>query len=112
MSRSASAAPGSPATVEKRRNASVFLPIAEKSFAFEYLEMSLVMVSVPKAPEPLYCSGIRLWLVRTDRGECDRSRRLASARACSLRPRRDKWHDGKVFRNASRKRIMREIEDS
>ena len=34
MSRSASAAPRSPATVEKRTNRSVFLPTSEKTFAF------------------------------------------------------------------------------
>ena len=34
MSRSASAAPRSPATVEKRANIGVCLPISEKIFAF------------------------------------------------------------------------------
>src|SRR5450756_97584 len=54
-SRSASAAPRSPATEEKRANMSVFLPTAEKIFAFVYLVMSWVTVKVPNAPEPLAC---------------------------------------------------------
>src|SRR3546814_17188518 len=55
MSRSASAAPRSPATVVKRANISVFLPTFEKIAARVYLLMSLVTVKVPKAPEPLAC---------------------------------------------------------
>src|SRR5690606_21782485 len=55
MSRSASAAPRSPATVVKRANISVFLPTDSKIFARVYLVMSLVTVKVPKAPEPLAC---------------------------------------------------------
>src|SRR3990170_697900 len=55
ISRSASAAPRSPATVEKRTNASVFLPMAEKTLALVYLVMSWVPVKVPKAPDPLAC---------------------------------------------------------
>jgi hypothetical protein len=55
MSRSASAAPRSPATVEKRRKRSVLLPTCEKIFAFVYFVMSWVTVKVPKAPEPLAC---------------------------------------------------------
>ena len=55
MSRSASAAPRSPATVVKRANISVFLPTALKIFARVYRVMSLVTVNVPKAPEPLAC---------------------------------------------------------
>jgi hypothetical protein len=47
MSRSASAAPRSPATVEKRANRSVFLPTWEKIFALVYLVMSWVTVKVP-----------------------------------------------------------------
>ncbi len=47
MSRSASAAPRSPATVEKRANSSVFLPFLENSAALVYLVMSLVTVNVP-----------------------------------------------------------------
>jgi len=42
--------PISPATVEKRASISVFLPTSEKTLAFEYRVMSLVIVSVPKAP--------------------------------------------------------------
>src|SRR5690606_1994994 len=55
MSRSASAAPRSPATVVKRANISVCLPTLEKIAARVYLVMSLVTVKVPKAPEPLAC---------------------------------------------------------
>src|SRR5471032_2876625 len=55
MSRSASAAPRSPATVEKRMKMSVFLPTSENSAARVYLLMSWVTVKVPKAPEPLAC---------------------------------------------------------
>jgi len=55
MSRSASAAPRSPATVEKRTKRSVFLPIFEKILARVYFVMSWVTVKVPKAPEPLAC---------------------------------------------------------
>src|ERR1700712_2382577 len=55
MSRSASAAPRSPATVEKRANISVFLPIAEKIAARVYLVMSWVTVKVPNAPDPFAC---------------------------------------------------------
>ncbi len=55
MSRSASAAPRSPATVEKRTKTSVFLPGAEKSLARVYRVMSLVTVNVPYAPEPFAC---------------------------------------------------------
>ena len=47
--------PRSPATVEKRANSSVFLPISEKIFALVYLVMSCVTVKVPYAPEPLAC---------------------------------------------------------
>ena len=55
MSRSASAAPRSPATVEKRANIGVFLPISEKILALLYLVMSWVTVKVPNAPAPLAC---------------------------------------------------------
>src|SRR5690625_1271277 len=55
MSRSASAAPRSPATVLKRANISVFLPTSLKMLARVYWVMSLVTVKVPKAPEPLAC---------------------------------------------------------
>src|SRR5664280_218341 len=55
MSRSASAAPRSPATVEKRANMSVFLPTEEKMLAFVYAVMSCVVVKVPNAPEPFAC---------------------------------------------------------
>src|SRR3546814_13166762 len=55
MSRSASAAPRSPATVVKRANISVFLPTFEKIAARVYLLMSLVTEKVPKAPEHLAC---------------------------------------------------------
>ena len=55
MSRSASAAPRSPATVEKRMKTSVFLPISEKSLALVNRVMSWVTVNVPKAPDPLAC---------------------------------------------------------
>ena len=55
MSRSASAAPRSPATVEKRTRQSVFLPTCEKIEARVYLVMSCVTVKVPKAPDPLAC---------------------------------------------------------
>ena len=67
MSRSASAAPRSPATVENRTKQSVFFPILEKMEALVYWEMSLVTVKVPNAPEPLACmrrSGI------TSRSKC------------------------------------------
>ena len=55
MSRSASAAPRSPATVVKRANISVFLPTFEKIAARVYFVMSWVTVKVPNAPEPLAC---------------------------------------------------------
>ncbi len=55
MSRSASAAPRSPATVEKRANISVCLPISENILALVYLVISCVTVKVPKAPDPLAC---------------------------------------------------------
>ena len=55
MSRSASAAPRSPATVEKRTNNGVCLPTSEKIFAFVYFVISLVTVKVPNAPDPLAC---------------------------------------------------------
>src|SRR6266404_2347478 len=67
MSRSASAAPRSPATVEKRANIGVCLPISEKIFAFVKRVMSCVTVKVPWAPQPLACirrSGI------TSRSKC------------------------------------------
>ena len=47
MSRSASAAPRSPATVEKRKKQSVFLPTVEKILALVYWVMSWVTVNVP-----------------------------------------------------------------
>ena len=56
MSRSASAAPRSPATVEKRANISVFANF-RKIFARVYSVMSLVTVKVPNAPEPLRAYG-------------------------------------------------------
>jgi len=46
-SRSASAAPRSPATVENRKKHGVFLPVAEKRSALVYSVMSPVTVSVP-----------------------------------------------------------------
>src|SRR5690625_1100634 len=55
ISRSASAAPRSPATVEKRMNRSVSLPTPLKTAALVYWLMSLVTVNLPKAPEPLAC---------------------------------------------------------
>src|SRR5690554_7098538 len=55
MSRSASAAPRSPATVEKRANRGVRLPIRENSAALVYRVMSWVTTNSPKAPEPLAC---------------------------------------------------------
>ncbi|MPM34134.1 hypothetical protein SDC9_80716 [bioreactor metagenome] len=55
MSRSASAAPRSPATVENRTKASVFLPTSLKIFALVHAVMSFVTVNVPKAPLPLAC---------------------------------------------------------
>ena len=55
ISRSASAAPRSPATVEKRTNKSVCLPTSENTFAFVYLVMSFVTVKVPNAPDPFAC---------------------------------------------------------
>src|SRR5215472_2015261 len=67
MSRSASAAPRSPATVEKRANIGVCLPISEKIFAFVKRVMSCVTVKVPWAPQPFACirrSGI------TSRSKC------------------------------------------
>src|SRR5437660_5623094 len=67
MSRSASAAPRSPATVEKRANIGVCLPIALKIFALVKRVMSCVTVKVPWAPQPLACmrrSGI------TSRSKC------------------------------------------
>jgi hypothetical protein len=63
MSRSASAAPRSPATTEKRANMGVCLPISEKIFAFVKRVMSCVTVKVPWAPQPFACirrSGIYL----------------------------------------------------
>jgi len=47
MSRSASAAPRSPATVENRTTISVFLPTSAKTLADVYCVMSLVTVKVP-----------------------------------------------------------------
>src|ERR1700741_5024970 len=67
MSRSASAAPRSPATTEKRANIGVCLPISEKIFAFVKRVMSCVTVKVPCAPQPFACmrrSGI------TSRSKC------------------------------------------
>src|SRR4051812_33468997 len=67
MSRSASAAPRSPATVEKRTNIGVCLPIALKIFALVKRVISCVTVKVPWAPQPLACmrrSGI------TSRSKC------------------------------------------
>src|SRR5271167_756334 len=67
MSRSASAAPRSPATVEKRANIGVFLPIAANIFALVKRVMSCVTVRVPWAPHPFACmrrSGI------TSRSNC------------------------------------------
>src|ERR1700731_1599983 len=67
ISRSASAAPRSPATVEKRANIGVCLPISEKIFAFVKRVMSCVTVKVPWAPQPFACmrrSGI------TSRSKC------------------------------------------
>src|SRR5260370_32980354 len=67
MSLSASAAPRSPATVEKRANISVCLRTSEKICALVYLVMSWVTVNVPKAPAPFACirrSGI------TSRSKC------------------------------------------
>lgn len=46
-----SAEPLSPPTVEKRIASGVFFPTWEKTFAIEYLEMSLVTSKYPKAPE-------------------------------------------------------------
>src|SRR5699024_3999307 len=46
ISRSWSAAPRSPVTVEKRANMSVFLPTTENIFAFVYFVMSLVTLNV------------------------------------------------------------------
>src|SRR6266404_7708472 len=45
-SRTVSAEPNSPATVEKRDTVSVFLPISLNSFALVYLVMSYVTVKV------------------------------------------------------------------
>src|SRR6516162_4967649 len=56
-----------PATVEKRANIGVCLPISEKIFAFVKRVMSCVTVKVPWAPQPLACirrSGI------TSRSKC------------------------------------------
>src|SRR6266851_1872603 len=67
MSRSASAAPRSPATVEKRANIGVFLPISAKILALVKRVMSCVTVKVPWAPQPFACmrrSGI------TSRSKC------------------------------------------
>src|SRR3954468_2904398 len=67
MSRSASAAPRSPATVEKRANMGVCLPTALKIFALVKRVMSCVTVKVPWAPQPFACirrSGI------TSRSKC------------------------------------------
>src|ERR1700730_9543481 len=67
MSRSASAAPRSRATVEQRTNTGVCLPIALKIFALVKRVMSCVTVKVPWAPQPLACmrrSGI------TSRSKC------------------------------------------
>ena len=55
MSRSASAAPRSPATVEKRMKSSHWLPSAEKIAARVSSGMERVTVKVPQAPEPLAC---------------------------------------------------------
>ena len=54
MSRSASAAPRSPATVLKRTKRSVVLP-GSKTLARVYWVMSWVTVKVPNAPDPLAC---------------------------------------------------------
>jgi hypothetical protein len=67
MSRSASAAPRSPATVEKRANIGVRLPVTLKIFALVKRVMSCVTVKVPWAPQPWACirrSGI------TSRSKC------------------------------------------
>jgi hypothetical protein len=67
MSRSASAAPRSPATEENRMKTGVSLPILLKSFARLYRVMSCVTVKVPYAPQPFACirrSGI------TSRSKC------------------------------------------
>ena len=61
-SRSASAAPCSPATVDQRDSTSVCLPTSEKRSAQVYCVMSWVTVKVPCAPQPLACttrSGMR-----------------------------------------------------
>src|SRR5690625_1536379 len=55
LSRSASAAPRSPATGEKRMYRSVSLPTPLETAAVVYWLMSLVTVNLPKAPEPLAC---------------------------------------------------------
>jgi electron transport complex protein RnfE len=55
ISLSASAAPLSPATVEKRTNISVCFPISENIFALVYCVISCVTVNVPYAPDPLAC---------------------------------------------------------
>jgi hypothetical protein len=67
MSRSASAAPRSPATVEKRTNIGVCSPIWVNSLARVKGVMSCVTVKVPWAPQPFACirrSGI------TSRSKC------------------------------------------
>src|ERR1019366_5568937 len=74
-SRAVSAEPFSPATVEKRANTLVFLPIWLKSLALVYLAMSPVTVKVPCAPAPLACttrSGMRSrlnWAIFSKRRE-------------------------------------------
>src|SRR6202521_4864769 len=55
ISRSASAAPRSPATVEKRANMGVCFPTFEKIAALAHFVMSCVVVKVPYAPQPLAC---------------------------------------------------------
>src|ERR1700723_3595567 len=55
MSRSASAAPRSPATVENRTNIGVCLPILLNSLARVKRVMSCVTVKVPWAPQPFAC---------------------------------------------------------
>jgi hypothetical protein len=47
--------PRSPATVEKRANIGVCLPISEENLALVYRVVSCVTVKVPWAPEPLAC---------------------------------------------------------
>src|ERR1700722_3470196 len=83
MSRLASAAPRSRATVEKRANIGVSFPTLEKIFARVYLVMSFVTVKVPKPPAPFACirrSGI------TSRSKCASfSRNQTSCRSAGPR---------------------------